>query len=176
MAEFQRSGFPDTDIASIAERAGVARGTFYFHFPAKDDVLTELRMREERRIVHEVAPLLENGSSLADVLRAVVTGVVAAEARLGPDLVREICAVQFRPSVVRTDTPSRHPLAQLVVDAFSRPPGSTRSAKPQQRGELAVIFLVGLFGLLATSSGPSEDRNALIDALVTLTVKGVGTP
>ncbi len=176
MAEFQRNGFHHTDIASIAERAGVSRGTFYFHFPTKEDVLAELRMREELRIVQEIAPRLEKARSLAEVLRAVVAGVVATEAQLGTELVREICAVQFRPGVIRTDSPGQHPLAQFVVDVFARPPGSAPLVKTQRRADHAVIFLVGLFGLLATQRGPSKERDHLIDALVNITVKGVVTP
>ncbi len=174
VAEFQRNGFAHTDIATIAERAGVSRGTFYFHFPTKDDVLAELRTREERRIVREVTALLATTDSLEEILRAVVSGVLAAETRLGADLVREICAVQFRPSVVISDTVSDHPVAELVVDILSRPPASRhRSVRTQKRADLAVVFLVGLFGLLATQAGPGEERERLLDSLVTLTLKGV---
>lgn len=176
VAEFQRSGFARTDVATIAERAGVSRGTFYFHFPTKDDVLAELRMREERRIMEEVSPVAATARSLAAVLRAVVAGVVAAESRLGTDLVREICAVQFRPNVVSSDTPANHPVARLVVDVLSQPPGASRRPLNQQkRADLAVIFLVGMFGLLSTHDGPSKERDRLLDSLVTLTVKGVDT-
>src|SRR5690348_11354053 len=52
--EFRRVGFAETDVSTIVERAGVSRGTFYFHFPTKDDVLAELRMREELRICDQV--------------------------------------------------------------------------------------------------------------------------
>lgn len=169
VAEFQRNGFAHTDIATIAERAGVSRGTFYFHFPTKDDVLGELRIREEHTIVREVAPLLARSGSLEEVLRAVVAGVLVAESRLGTDLVREICAVQFRPSVVKSDTVADHPVAALVVDLFSRLPGS---GGPQERADLAVVFLVGLFGLLSTQAGPSEERDRLLDSLVTFTLRG----
>lgn len=34
--EFRRVGFAQTDIATIVERAGVSRGTFYFHYPTKE--------------------------------------------------------------------------------------------------------------------------------------------
>lgn len=172
VAEFQRNGFARTDIAAIAERAGVSRGTFYFHFPTKDDVLAELRIREEQRIVGEVTALMTREGSLGEVLRAVVAGVLAAEGRLGPDLVREICAVQFRPSVVISDTVSDHPVAELVVGLLSRPHKGHRRSRTQEAADLAVVFLVGLFGLLATQAGPSRERERLLDSLVTFTVKG----
>ena len=174
--EFRRVGFARTDVATIVERAGVSRGTFYFHFPTKDDVLSELRMREELRIVEEVGPYLEANEPLGSILGAVVDGILDAEGRLGPGLVRDICAVQFRPSIVATDSLDAHPVAELVLRAVvaTRP---TRSPGVAQRlSDLAIIFLVGMFGLLATQNGPSADRDRLIDRLIALTVKGVSKP
>src|ERR687883_100082 len=118
--EFRRNGFAQADIAAIVERAGVARGTFYFHFPTKDDVITELRLREERRIVSEVGPLVAKRKPLDRTLRAVVATIATAEDRLGVDVVREMCGVQFRPGVVETDTVSDHPVAELVVAAVEQ--------------------------------------------------------
>jgi AcrR family transcriptional regulator len=174
VAEFKRHGFAQTEIATIAEHAGVSRGTFYFHFPTKDNVLAELQMREERRIVRDVSPLLVSGEPLDSVLRAVVAGVLNAEGRLGADVVREMCAVQFRSSVIVSDAVSHHPVAELVLAAVLRSERPARSEDVDQASaDLAVIFLVGMFGLLSTSTGPSKDRDRLIEALVSLTIKGV---
>lgn len=173
--EFRRVGFAQTDVASIVEVAGVARGSFYFHFPTKDDVLAELRMREELRIAAEVTPDLTSGEPLGKILGAVVDGILEAEDRLGPDLVRDICAVQFRPAVVEADSPAAHPVAELVLEAFGAARPTRSAAVARQVSDLAVIFLVGMFGLLATHNGPSDDRERLIDNLIALAVKGVST-
>ena len=174
--EFRRNGFARTDIAAIVERAGISRGTFYFHFPTKEDVLAELRLREERRIVSETDALVVQGAPLDVVLRAVVDGVIAAEDRLGTDLVRAICAVQFRPEVASVDSVAEHPVAELVVAAVARASDAARSGGSSDAGDLAVIFLTALFGILATQYGPTDDRRRVIDALIELTVKGVTTP
>jgi len=175
--EFRRKGFARTDIAAIVERAGVSRGTFYFHFPTKDEVLAELRLREERRIVTDVAPLVSNGEPLEVVLRAVVDGIVVAEDRLGAGLVREMCAVQFRPGVVSSDSVADHPVAELVVAAVAQASAAPAMADSGQgSADLAVIFLTGLFGVLSTHDGPSEQRDRLIDVLIALTLKGVSAP
>ena len=47
VAEIDRSGMAGADISAIAHAAGVARGTFYFHFPTKEHVLVELERDEE---------------------------------------------------------------------------------------------------------------------------------
>jgi len=45
LAEFRRVGFANAQIEAIVERAGVARGTFYFHFPTTEHVLLEFQHR-----------------------------------------------------------------------------------------------------------------------------------
>lgn len=42
VAEFKRSGMADADVGAIVSAAGVAHGTFFFHFPTKEHVLLEL--------------------------------------------------------------------------------------------------------------------------------------
>ena len=57
VAEFKRSGMADADVAAIVEAAGVAHGTFFFHFPTKEHVLAELGQREEVRMAAALPPL-----------------------------------------------------------------------------------------------------------------------
>ena len=41
-AEFGEHGFPETSIASITQRAGVALGTFYVYFESKEEIFRAL--------------------------------------------------------------------------------------------------------------------------------------
>ena len=43
IAEFKRTGIAEADVGAIVAAAGVAHGTFFFHFPTKEHVLLELR-------------------------------------------------------------------------------------------------------------------------------------
>ena len=54
LAEFRRVGFAKGQIDRIVEAAGVARGTFYFHFPTKDHVLLEIRRRRVPSVIKRV--------------------------------------------------------------------------------------------------------------------------
>jgi AcrR family transcriptional regulator len=45
-------------VGDIAAAAGVARGTFYFHFPTKEHVLAELERHEEARLVAQLSKFL----------------------------------------------------------------------------------------------------------------------
>jgi AcrR family transcriptional regulator len=47
VAAIKRSGRAGADVSAIVAAAGVARGTFYFHFPTKEHVVVELERNEE---------------------------------------------------------------------------------------------------------------------------------
>ncbi|QDX80539.1 hypothetical protein B9N43_04290 [Denitratisoma sp. DHT3] len=64
LAEFRRVGVDQSRVSDICERAGVAKGTFFFHFPTKDHVLLE----RQRRISEAMAARIEN--ELGDVADA----------------------------------------------------------------------------------------------------------
>ncbi len=59
IAEFKRSGMAGADVNVIVAAAGVAHGTFFFHFPSKEHVLLELEGREEARMAGDFARFLE---------------------------------------------------------------------------------------------------------------------
>ena len=83
IAEFKRSGMTAADVGAIVAAAGVAHGTFYFHFPTKEHVLLELERREEARFASEFARFLEAAHDLASALTEVVHLVTGLEQRLG---------------------------------------------------------------------------------------------
>ena len=61
---FRRDGVAQSRIDEIATTAGVSQGTFYFHFPTKDDVLAELLQISEARISAEIEKLTPDVSPL----------------------------------------------------------------------------------------------------------------
>src|ERR1700751_6269040 len=95
VAEFGRSGLAGADVASIAAAAGVARGTFYFHFPTKEHVLVELEHAEELKIVAMLDTGATEPDDLMSMLTLLVRQVVAAELRLGPVIFRDMLGLDF---------------------------------------------------------------------------------
>lgn len=135
-------------------RAGVARGTFYFHFPAKDDVLIELIRRSDAHIVGKISKsaAVRRGKSLRTVLKAttdafaeVWTDKRALLPHAGAVALRRIAAVE----AARDQQPLRLELVKHVETALAD--GELARRLPAQI--LADMFLLNVFAaLMAWSS------------------------
>ncbi len=72
IAEFKRAGMAEADVGAIVAAAGVAHGTFFFHFPTKEHVLFELEQREEGRIAKQLGRAIGSEHDLAPTLSEAV--------------------------------------------------------------------------------------------------------
>jgi AcrR family transcriptional regulator len=170
VAEIGRSGLAGADVSSIAAATGVARGTFYFHFPTKEHVLAELERAEEAAIVANLEAAGPR-SDLAGLLAELVRQVLDAEDRLGAKTFRDMLGLHFSPTRPLDDELRAHPLAEFVIAAIADAQSGGRVLPDADAGELGVIFLTGLFALLSTAD--AEPRAAILDRYVTTIVRGM---
>jgi AcrR family transcriptional regulator len=74
----------DVSMESVAERAGVSRPLVYKHFANRQDLLSALYERESAHIHKQISVDVQiAAASLADMLRALVRGMLAAQAARG---------------------------------------------------------------------------------------------
>src|SRR5215475_11659660 len=115
IAEFKRVGMAGADVNAIVTAAGVAHGTFFFHFPNKEHVLFELESHEEARLAERFAHFLDSPHDLVEALTEIVRQVTGLERRLGALLFKEVLALHFSPSRPTRDDWTDHPLIVLLV-------------------------------------------------------------
>ncbi|MBV8966812.1 MAG: TetR family transcriptional regulator [Mycobacteriaceae bacterium] len=173
VAEIGRSGLAGADVAAIAAAAGVARGTFYFHFPTKEHVLVEVERAEEARIVANFDTAKAVPDDLMSMLTLLVRQVLAAEQRLGPVVFRDMLGLHFSATRPVEDELGEHPLAGFIIAAIAEAQAAGRVTRDADAGELGVIFLTGLFALLATGVAASVAPTALLDRYVKTIVQGM---
>ncbi len=173
--EFERAGAADADIAAIIASAGVARGTFYFHFPTKEHVLAELTAREEQRIAETLIQALVDVADVKSVLAEIIRCVVNAEITLGELLFRDVLSFYFSPTFPDVTDSATHPVAVVTIEQIEL---------AQRRGEVhaeadaaasGVFFLLGLFALLVTNRDPAPARTLLLDKYLHGFVRGLET-
>lgn len=148
VAEFRRVGAHYADINTIVENAGVARSTFYFHFPTREHVLLELIRRDEEFLAEELSRFLDTRRTLPTVLNEIVRLVVELETRWGQSLFQDVISLYFSPVRPADEDWSKHPIFVLLAAEIQR---------ARVRGDLyddvdpydsAAFFLIGLHAQL----------------------------
>jgi AcrR family transcriptional regulator len=87
-------GFDDTTVEEIARTAGVTKGTFYFHFSAKNDILLELGWEAAEGLYNEATRSVAAGrSGLATVDQLLLS--LARRAESGPRAATVRVVVEF---------------------------------------------------------------------------------
>ncbi|QZA07104.1 TetR/AcrR family transcriptional regulator [Mycolicibacter heraklionensis] len=172
-AEFKRTGMAQADVGAIVAAAGVAHGTFFFHFPTKEHVLLELERREEERITKQFEKFLVEHQGLSDILSESARLIIDLEKRLGDPLFTEFLALHFSPTRPPAENGEHHPLIVLIAE---------RIDVARERGEIdddviamnsAVFFLLGLYALLITTHD-WPNRPELVADYVARTLRGLG--
>ena len=172
VAEFKRTGVAAADVGAIVEAAGVAHGTFFFHFPTKEHVVAELGHREEIRLARDLDRFLATPRDLRATMIEVVRKATSLERRVGVVLFKDMLALYFSPTRPELRLWPDHPLIARVIAEF---------ASARDRGEIdseaeptnsAMIFLLGLYALLIT-----QERNAaragVLGQFVTTVLRGL---
>lgn len=174
LREFRAVGVAAAQVDRIARAAGVARGTFYFHFPTKDDVLLELAARVSARIARRIALVGESAPSLRDLLESVNDAIADEHDRVGESgLLAEMLSLHVRRPHDLSDPTGNVPylvdeLARQLATVRAR--GGFRSALSVS--QLAVVFATSLFGIYSRMP-PGPALRASCEAWVDLVVRGL---
>jgi TetR/AcrR family transcriptional repressor of uid operon len=172
IAEFKRGGMIGTDVNAIVAAAGVAHGTFFFHFPSKEHVLLELESREEARIADEFARYLDTAHDLLAALGEIVHLVTGLEQRLGPLLFKELLALHFSPTRPTKDEWTDHPVIVLLVREIERARGEGEVHPEVDAFYSATFFLLGIYGVLTTTDS-AQTRDTMLNKLIATAVRGL---
>jgi AcrR family transcriptional regulator len=171
ISEFKRSGIAAADVGAIVAAAGVAHGTFFFHFPTKEHVLLELERREEERIAKELARFVTPQRDLSSTLSEAVRLVMGLERRLGAVLFKDFLALHFsqtRP----VDESKEHPVIVLVAQQIEGAQEAGQVDPDVNPMNSAVFFLLGLYALLTTTHDwPAQ--NAMIQDYVARNLRSI---
>lgn len=173
LAEFKRAGMAGADISAVVAAAGVAHGTFFFHFPTKEHVLLELERREEERMAAELERFFATEHDVRATLAQIVHVLEKLERRLGGHLFKELLVLHFSPTRPPAEEWPTHPVIVAVIEELQR---------ARDRGEIpadvdvmhnGISFLVGLYALLITIPEAKEARAPVIDEYLTTYMYGM---
>jgi AcrR family transcriptional regulator len=171
IAEFKRAGIAAADVRAIVAAAGVAHGTFFFHFPTKEHVLLELEHREEERIARELRRFVTSEHDLASTLQESVRLIAGLERRLGAVLFKDFLALHFSPTRP-IDESKEHPVIVMVAQEIEDAQADGEVDRDVNPMNSAVFFLLGLYALLTTTHD-WPGQQAMLDDYVKRTLHSI---
>ncbi len=142
---FRRDGVAAAKIGDIADLAGVSRGTFYFHYPTKDDVLVQLLREREDRLVVALEDMPQT-ATIHEVLNTVAIEV-ADSWKDDPRLLAEVGTVALRITAGGLEEMAEmHPAATALRPRFQYAAKNGELADLIPPDLLTNFFLINLFG------------------------------
>ncbi|VXB09592.1 conserved hypothetical protein [Aeromicrobium sp. 9AM] len=78
LTALERNGLPAVAVEPIAKTLGATKGSFYWHFSGRDDLITAALARWERRDTDGVIAAVDRGADGADRLRVLLRLVLGA--------------------------------------------------------------------------------------------------
>ncbi|MFF7888774.1 TetR/AcrR family transcriptional regulator [Streptomyces sp. NPDC020794] len=146
-ATFAEQGL-DASMSEIAQRAGLAKGTVFRHFPTKEDLLSAIMLRLLDRLAGAAAELLEAEDAAAALREFMTAGVETLAAD------RAFCEVIGRPSLQQSEV--RDAIADLCVAVEAL----TARAREQGviRGDVTGTDIVLLLGGIHQTAAPLLDQ------------------
>jgi AcrR family transcriptional regulator len=139
-----RGGYREAQVATVAERAGAATGTFYRHFPSKAELFAEVFRRASQREVDATRAAGDAGGPRATDKLAAAVEAFARRALRGRRLAWALLAEPVDPAVEAERLVFRRAYAAVFEEILTR--GVASGELPPQNVELAAAALVGALG------------------------------
>jgi AcrR family transcriptional regulator len=171
MTIFRRDGVAEAKIDDIVAIAGVSRGSFYFHFPTKDDVLAMLIQESTEKIAQDLEKR-PPGIPLKELLHAVASAIAGAweeDHRIFP----EVATVAMRLIALTPLAENQRSLRAQIASAFRAAAARGELTKMVAPEILADVFLINLFtAAIAWAARPRIPLTNALKGMATLFMYG----
>jgi AcrR family transcriptional regulator len=169
-------GYVAAPVAAVADRAGVAVGTVYRHFPSKSDLFAEVFREASQHEVDAMRGAMEEIKGPAAERVAVGIEAFARRALRGRRLAWALLAEPVDPAVEAERLHFRHSYRDLMAEVIAE--GIEAGELPAQDVEATAAALIGAVGeamvgpLSPTANGGNPD--ALIASLINFCTRAIG--
>ena len=174
----EEGGYGAASVVAIAERAGVAAGTLYRHFPSKEQLFVELFRSvcsREERAMRRAAEQIDGEGAVARLEEVLAT--FARRALRNPRLAWALIAEPVDPLVDAERLAYRERYAALIGESLAA--GIAEGEVPDQNVNLTAAALVGgcgeaLVGPLSPLAAERPSSQEVVTALRTFVRRAVG--
>jgi AcrR family transcriptional regulator len=167
----RKDGLGDTRIDAIARAVGMSRGTVYFHYPTKEDVVAEVLAEAETRIGAALRDLPKS-AAIADVLEA-FCNAFAKEWERDHELFPSVASVALRRAAETIRSRRRDAVLHALALRFRVAADRSEITMTMRPPVLAHVFLVNvLAATLAWSTRPRPKLGIVLGDVVDVFLSG----
>ena len=155
-------GYDKTTVEEIARAAGVTKGTFYFHFARKSDILKELGWGTAEAIFDEAVSGVAAGQPAMSLLQQLLVSLAGrVESVPRPAVLRAVA--EFRGDHSPGDVPGRRDLHQGIAVALDAARAQGQLPEATDTDELArVVAALTMDALLRWAQGDGRDLRSVL--------------
>lgn len=146
---FGQKGFDGTSTGDILGKVGIARGTLYYHFKSKEDIMDALIERTNATILHAAQQIAEDKSIpvIERILRAVMALNISSGDGSSTEIMEHIHKPQnalmhqkIQKAVIRSVPPI---LAPIISEGIEQ--GIFNTPYPYECMEIVVVYATTIF-------------------------------
>jgi AcrR family transcriptional regulator len=169
------TGIEDTTVEEIVQAAGVTKGTFYFHFAHKEEILLELGFQTASLLYAEATRCISARRSIDDSLRRVTNTLVASVKAAPPAAVGRAMSEFTRPRRPGVEPPLREPsFAQALEMLFVRAREEGEVTDGVDPSEMAqIVEALFLDSLMDWSQGRLKHLNSALQRRTAIVLAGL---
>ncbi|MBP48285.1 MAG: hypothetical protein CMH53_10145 [Myxococcales bacterium] len=170
---FRDGGFHETTVDTICARANISKGSFYWHYPSKQDVFVDILETWTREVMDQLYEQFEDAVMDEDYL-VEVTEALAREIRRGRAIVPlwlEFTVHATREPLIREALAKFYRRARTAIAEMLRPALEPHRSEAQIKGIAACIF--GAYcGLIIQDLSDPERADATVSVRHFMTAIG----
>jgi len=169
------TGIEDTTVDEIVQAAGVTKGTFYFHFAHKEEILLELGYQTASLLAEEAMRCVAAGRSIDESLRRVTNALVASVKAAPPAAVGRAISEFLRPRRPGDELPKFSPsFAEALEIVFTRAQDEGEVTDKVDPSEMAqIIEALYLDSLQEWSQGRLKHLNPALQRRTSIVLAGL---
>jgi AcrR family transcriptional regulator len=170
------TGVEDTTVEEIVRVAGVTKGTFYFHFARKEEILLDMGWETATVVYDEAMRCVKLERGLEESLARVITALTA-RVRRAPEaaVARSVSEFQRRPK--SSWVPDEHVgFAQGFAVIFARAQEVGELPLGIEATEMASIFQALVMDAILDWTSSHSDLRAALDLRASILVTGLREP
>lgn len=181
---FKQKGYEATSVDEIVQAADLVKGTFYYHFDSKEQVLLNLRYLAVIEAVEASVASLDGGATARDAL-AVLTEKLGGWSQDNPDLARVfygrsavLVPQQMQAQAQSTKSlPASPPLAIKIAEIIKSGQKSGELRQDIDALTLAEHFIFMLFHTQMTwvAQGQKDKITKRLALCLDILIRGIGT-